>query len=160
MARQRQLSWPWNRLQTVGGVLVIAGLAGSVVLALRGSSETPPSAAAQGLFVLLLAICQIGAALSFSRVGRVDPSHPVRAIRRLEQLRERAAGARKVAEGLAENPNMNLGDRKQALGELSVWMSVIQEDVVEAMEDWATAVPDALGGSRRELVEADEGGRS
>lgn len=140
----------------MGGVLVLLGLAVSVVLAVRGNSKTPPSAGTQGLFVLVSAVCQVGAAWVFSRVGRVDPSHPARAVRRLERLRARASSGRQVAEALYDNPGMAIGERKQALGELSVWMSVVQEEVVEAMEDWAAAVPDALREAAVHTVEQVE----
>lgn len=133
--------WPWDRRQTGGTALVLLGIAlavGAVLLATAGPSG-------QALLVLASALCQIGAAWLFNGRRQVPESHAHRALARLFRLRERAAEAREEAEALAE------ATRKEDTGATAEWgratfglslrMSYVQEDVIEAVEDWATAMP-------------------
>jgi len=107
----------------------------------------------QGLLAFVSVASQLGAAWVFSQVGVIDAAHPRSAVRRLANLRARSVKAREVAELLADQPEMKLADRREALGQLSVWMSVVQEEVVEAMEDWLQAMPKAF----KEPAEFDDG---
>lgn len=143
--------WPWSPRQTLGGVLLALGIAIPILLAYLGSRSQPPSAAWQGFLAFAAAVFQIAAALVFTRIGVVDPSHPRGAMRRLELLRQRSAIARSVADRLADSPEMKLADRRALLGELGVWMSVFQDEVVQAMEDWSAAMPHALDLTADEL---------
>lgn len=134
----------WDGRRATAAVCALVGAGIPVFLAYKGSSEKPPTAAIQGLLAFVSVASQIAAAWLFSHVGIVDPSHPKRAIRRLEGLRRKSSEARRVTEQLVDAPEMKLADRRAVLGEMSVWMSVIQEEVVEAMEDWYLAMPHAI----------------
>ena len=143
--------------RVVGLVFAAVGVSIPIVLAITGSRDEPPSASVQGLLAFVAVVAQVAAGWLFSSVGVVDPSHPRRAVRRLEGLRRRAAEARLVADRLVDMPDMKVADRRVALGELSVWMSVVQEEVVEAMEDWYEAMPHAIEAAAAEAEGIEDG---
>ncbi|MBW9207548.1 hypothetical protein KV097_16540 [Mumia sp. zg.B17] len=136
-ARRRR----WSGKRALGVGLALLGIAVPIYLAYSGSTDKPPSASVQALLAFISVVSQLGAALAFSRVGVVDPSHLRGAIRRLELLRQRSASARQIADALVDQPKIELGDRRAVFGELSVFTSVIQEEIVEAMGDWYAAMP-------------------
>ena len=121
------------------------------MLAVLGSRENPPSAAIQGLLAFISVAAQIAAGWMFSRDGVVDKAKLKSSVRRLELLRQRAVAARRLTEEMADDPKMDLASRREGLGQLSVWSSVIQEEVSEAMDDWLEAMPHAADEVSREL---------
>lgn len=147
----------WDSKRKLGVALVVFGAAVTIYLAYAGNSKDPPSAAFQGLLAFVAVVSQIGAAWTFSRVGVVDPSHLRGAVRRLGLLRVRSVEARRASEALADNPQMAVGDRRELLGALSVRISVIQEEITEAMDDWYAAMPHVANDVANELMSQEDG---
>src|SRR5262249_45640914 len=91
---------------------------------------------------IIAALLQIFAGYTFSSVGRADPALAKTSVRYLVTLGLRAQKARKLAEesfdfGTAET-------RHNALGQLSVYLSEIEEGASLAAQSWADFHADAV----------------
>jgi hypothetical protein len=142
--------------QRLGWLAAVIGAGIPIVLAVLGSSENPPSAATQGLLAFISVAAQIAAGWMFSRDGVVDKAKFQSSVRRLELLRQRAVQARRLTEDMVDDPKMDLASRREALGRLSVWASIIQEEVSEAMDDWFEAMPHAVDVVSHELASKEQ----
>lgn len=141
LAKARTLGWSgmrWAGIACAAPAMLIP-----IFLVFWGSGESPPSAAQHGFMAFATVIFQIAAGVLFSRDGVVSGSNFRNSIKRLGTLMTRIAEARKLTEAMVDEPMMDSASRRERLGELSVWMSVCQEDAIHAMEDWYESMPRA-----------------
>jgi 4-amino-4-deoxy-L-arabinose transferase-like glycosyltransferase len=141
----------WRRLrprQRWGGALALLGAGLTVLLAFLGNRSEPPAASTQALIALLAIMAQVGSAWSFSGDGKADPGLARRSVGRLVALAARAEGARQVTEALRER-GATASEMKQAVGQLSVHLSYIEEGYLDAIEDWRVFHPDAVKKAER-----------
>jgi hypothetical protein len=80
--------------------------------------------------------------------GKADPGLARRSVGRLVALAARAEGARQVTEALRER-GATASEMKQAVGQLSVHLSYIEEGYLDAIEDWRVFHPDAVKKAER-----------
>lgn len=136
----------WSQLairQKVGGVLAAVGVALTVLLAILGSRDQPPSASIQGLIAFLAIVSQLGGTWAFSGEGRADPTLARRSVARLVGLANRSAAAREQAEALCQKTT-SASELREGVCYLSVHLSYIEEGFVEAIEDWRAFHPHAV----------------
>lgn len=127
----------------LGAVLQVASITTTVILAISSSSTHPPGGATQALFVLIIAGTQIGSSFTFSGIGRADPTHARQSSKRLATLAAQVDRSRLRAEAAFE------GDRSKAdlhteMGRLSAELSIFEDGLVGALEDWRVFHPSAL----------------
>jgi len=143
-------SW-WGRLgprQQLGGALATAGAGLTVLLAFLSNQAKPPAASTQALIALLAILAQLGSAYAFSGVGRADPGLAERSVARLLALAARASFAKAAAEKCKEE-SPGAPAMRQAMGEVSVHLSYLEEGYIEAIEDWRVFHPDAVNKAER-----------
>lgn len=147
----------WGKLrprQRWGGLLVIIGAGLTVVLAFLSNQTKPPAASTQALIALLAILAQLGSAWAFSGAGKADPGLAERSVGRLVGLATRASLARVMAEKSREtNPGVTV--MRQAMGELSVHLSYLEEGYLDAIEDWRIFHPDAVEKAERSERDPD-----
>lgn len=133
--------WGLHGLQLLGCVLTTFSILILVVLVWLGAEEQP-SRSEVALMTFLSACFQLVAAWVFSRVRRIDKTHASASTRRLYRLAQRAENTTDLAER-ARSKEMPASDVRQAISLLSVELSVLQEGLVDAAEDWTEALPDS-----------------
>jgi len=138
--------WAWvvrRRFQFAGVAALLVGLALSVWLAFAASSETPPSASQSALLVVIGAIFNAGGALLFARrPGEPNLGASRMAARHLAQAGESVALTRSIAEDAFDDgtaPRL-----RAAVGELSVRLSVLEQQLDSNLKDWAESYPDLV----------------
>jgi hypothetical protein len=90
----------------------------------------------------MAAVLQVSAGINFASVGRADPALARTSVRYLVSLGLRAQKARLLAE---ESFDYGTADaRRQVLGQLSVYLSEIEEGATLAAESWADFHADAV----------------
>lgn len=149
----RKLTRSW-KIKLGGGGLVLFSVLITIWLGLRSASPKPPSGSESAVLVIFSAALQIAGGATFASVGRADPGHAQSAVRRLIRVGTRA----KESEGLVQHA-IEFGNstaQKRALGQVSVSLSVIQEDAMDAIADWNYFHTEAL----KELVEGTSEGES
>lgn len=133
-----RLHWP----RVVGIMLTSLSIGATVILAWRGA-EVQPTRIEVAFFALLVAFFQLGAAWAFSRSGRVDLTHAGSSVRRLARLAVRAEGATASAQR-ARARDIPEPQVREVMNQLSVELSVLQEGLVDAADDWVVALPEIL----------------
>lgn len=141
--------------ERLGYLLIALSVVATVILAMR-SADKPPSGFETGFFVLLAAVLQLGSAFAFSRRGRADPAHVNASFRRLAHLAERAANATVIAE-TASGQDVKFAETKRAVLMLSRDLSMIQEGILDAGEDWAEVHPELQKLAQKDPNETDPG---
>jgi len=147
----------WKRLQPRqrwGGALAAAGAGLTVLLAFLSNQTKPPAASTQALIALLAILAQLGSAWAFSGVGKADPGLAERSVARLVGLAVRASLAKAMAEKCRET-NPGVSAMRQAMGELSVNLSYLEEGYLNAIEDWRIFHPDAVEKAERSENDLD-----
>lgn len=138
-----------------GSGLLAIGVALTVAIAVLGSSSKPASASTQALLTLMAALAQVGAALTFARIGRADPTLARSAVSRLIRLARRAIEGRQLADGLAVHDAVP-AELRAAAGRLSVHLSYLEEGFVESVEDWRSFHPATVKNVEKGLSRDDE----
>ncbi|MFI7494477.1 hypothetical protein ACH9D2_07125 [Kocuria sp. M4R2S49] len=144
-----------NSKKAWGIALLSSGAGLTVLLAVLGNVEQPPSAQTQGTLAALALSAQLGASWVFSGLGRADPSMAERAISRLMTVGQRAADARIEVEKLHES-KLTAVESRNAMGRLSVTLSYLEEGYVEAIKDWEVFHPDAVEKARFKISSETE----
>jgi hypothetical protein len=133
--------WASNKLTVAGGTLSAIAVVVSAWAVVAGADK-PVNVLQTVLFIFLAAILQAGAAFTFNRSGRADPSLARSAVRRLLLMVGRAQKARKLAEKHYEAGTPS--DAKKAMGMLSVELSFLEEGFTTGAQDWAEFHPEAF----------------
>ena len=147
----------WKRLQARqkwGGALAAVGAGLTVLLAFLSNRTQPPAASTQALIALLAIFAQLGSAWAFSGAGKADPGLAERSVARLVGLAARASLARAMAEKCRE-ANPGAPAMRQAMGELSVQLSYLEEGYLNAIDDWRVFHPDAVKKAERSEDDLD-----
>jgi hypothetical protein len=126
----------------LGSLLILGSLAVTILLVLKGGSHNPLPALDSWLLGVMAAILQIAAGVQFASVGRADPALAKSSVRYLVSLGDRAQKARLLAEQSFESGTS--ATRYQVLGQLSVYLSEIEEGASLAAQSWADFHPDAV----------------
>ena len=143
----------WREL--LGTFLQLAAVGGAVWFAFFDQSHaTSPAAAA--LFVVIAAVLQFGASLLFSRAGRAEPAHARSSVAHLEELAQRAAAARAIAEG-GHLKGVPAPTVREALGRVSVDLSWIESGLLRAIRHWIEVRPELADQLQIESEESDDG---
>lgn len=121
---------------------MLGSLVVTTLLVLKSGSRTPLSTLDAWLFGVMAAVLQIAAGFQFSSVGRADPALAKSSVRYLVSLGFRAQKARQLAEESFESGTSST--RYQALGQLSVYLSEIEEGASLAAQSWADFHADAV----------------
>lgn len=145
--------WSLHRLQVIGCVLTTVSIVLMVVLAWVGAKEQP-TVSQMALIALIGASFQLVAAWVFSRVNRVDLTHAGASVRRLYGLALRAEEATDNAER-ARAKNVSSADVRGVINQLSVELSVLQEGLVDAAQDWTDALPELLSQPKKTPPQKD-----
>ncbi|HEV8713807.1 MAG TPA: hypothetical protein VGX03_13395 [Candidatus Binatia bacterium] len=136
----------WRHI--IGAVCVAIGLGATVIIGVLSSSDKPPSGREAASLVTAAALFQLAGAGFLHQSGKADPGHAKSSVRRLVRIGRRARAAEIQANEVLEKGTA--GDMKRILGEITVSLSVIQEDALDAMADWehfhTQAVADAVEG--------------
>lgn len=132
-----------TRLRLLGTSLLVGSLVLTAILAIRGGSPEPPTPLESLLLGIFAAALQVSGGISFASIGRADPTHARSSVRHLQALGSRAATARRLAENILEAGGP-LRRQENALGQLSVYLSQIEESAILAVEDWADFHGDAV----------------
>jgi hypothetical protein len=152
------VAW-WKQLQPRqrwGGALAAVGAGLTVLLAFLSNQHKPPAASTQALIALLAILAQLGSAWAFSGVGKADPGLAERSVARLVGLATRASLAKAVAEKCrGTNPGVPASAIRQAMGELSVHLSYLEEGYLDAIDDWRVFHPDAVNKAERSEDDRD-----
>ncbi len=141
----------WGRLrprQRWGGLLATAGAGLTVLLAFLSNQTKPPAASTQALIALLAIFAQLGSAWAFAGVGKADPGLAERSVARLVGLAARASLARTMAEKCREE-NPGAPALRQAMGQLGVHLSYLEEGYIDAIDDWRVFHPEAVEKAER-----------
>ena len=141
----------WKRLQPRqrwGGALAAVGAGLTVLLAFLSNQTKPPAASTQALIALLAILAQLGSAWTFSGAGKADPGLAERSVARLVGLAARASLARAMAEKFRE-ASPGASAMRQAMGEMSVHLSYLEEGYLNAVDDWRVFHPDAVKKAER-----------
>jgi hypothetical protein len=141
----------WARLrprQRIGGVLALLGVGLTVLLAFLSNRSEPPAASTQALIALLAILAQLGSAWTFSGDGKADPGLAQRSVGRLVGLALRADSARQLTERMHAG-GATASEVKQAMGQVSVHLSYIEEGYLNAIEDWRVFHPYAVEKAER-----------
>lgn len=140
------VAWPFSKLvvkhryQIFGTVALLAGLAATVLLAFVPSTET--SAASQSaLLVVVSAIFQGAGVYLFNR-GHPSLMVVNTAVRHIAKIGQNIADARRCADTAVDNGTAPV--TKAAVGELSVRLEFIYQQVETNLEDWVRGYPDIL----------------
>jgi hypothetical protein len=127
------------------GILLQAATVGfAVLLAVLGGGKEQPSKATNALIVVLVAVAQVGAGWAFSGEGKADPALAERSVSRLFQLASRAEQAEQKAQRDFES-TVPEDPLHANMGILSTELSWIAEGLVQAIGDWRTFHPQAVG---------------
>lgn len=117
---------------TIGGVVsLIVGLGFTVALAYWASAEEPPSGSQSLLFVVLSSVFQLSSVLLFGR-GRPSKTSVQIAVRHLVEIGQNVVTAKQVAEA-AQDGTVSA---KAAVGELSVRLSGVEDQIASSIQDW------------------------
>jgi hypothetical protein len=101
-------------------------------------------------FALLAGGFQLASAWMFNNIGRVDPTLARASVRRLLTTASRTSSMRKQVEQQFDTGNTE--SRRRTLGETSVALSFIEEDVTNSIFDWYEFHAEAL----RDLKESHD----
>lgn len=91
---------------------------------------------------------------AFSHVRRVNLTHAGASVRRLYGLALRAEAATGSAEG-ARAKDVSAADVRGVMNQLSVELSVLQEGLVDAAQDWTDALPEILSQPKKTPTQKD-----
>jgi len=141
-----------TRKKLLASVLLLGSLVVTAFLAVKSGSHKPPSTLEAWLLGIMAAALQIAAGVNFASVGKADPTLARSSVRYLVTLGLRAQKARLLAEesfayGSPES-------RHLALGQLSVYLSEIEEGAALAAESWADFHADAVADIIKGLEQA------
>lgn len=125
----------WTGRQWLGGVLLLLGLGATVALAYVAGASNPPSQSVQVGLAALSILANSGATLTFSGIGRADPTHAQQSAARLIMLARQTAVARTAAETTFGGTSTK-SELHTATGMMSVHLSYIEDGLVGAVEDW------------------------
>lgn len=142
---------PMSGKKVAGVILFITGAALTVLVAVLGNVEKPPSAQTQGSLAALALLAQLGASWVFSGLGRADPTMAERAVSRLITVGQRAATARSDVEALHER-KITLTEARNAIGQISVTLSFLEDGYVEAIRDWEVFHPSVVEKAKSKLA--------
>lgn len=145
-----------NTKKLWGVALLSTGAGLTILIAVLGSVEQPPSAQTHGTLAALALLAQLGASWVFSGLGRADPSMTERAVSRLLTVGQRAANARSEVETLHES-KLTAIEARNAMGRLSVTLSYLEEGYVEAIRDWEVFHPNVVGKAKSKLANETKG---
>jgi hypothetical protein len=126
----------------LGASSLVASFAVAGALGLLTTSESPPALSTSALLVVISGVLQLGSYLAFSGVGKVDPTVARSAVRRLAGLASVAHQARVEAEALEGVVNRSRLDR--ALGKISVSLSILEDQLYAAIQEWKDTHGEAL----------------
>lgn len=131
------------------GVLTFFSIFVLIVLAYRSSSTHPPNGSEAVLLTVLSAFSQLGSTFvsgwhteSKCDQAHADPYFVKSAVARIVSIGIQVQDAERQAQKAMESGNTQ-GNRA-ALGTLSVMMSVLQEQILAAAEDWNNLAPDSV----------------
>lgn len=141
-----------QKRKTWGVVMQVFTVAFAVLLALLGSEDKPPSKATNALIIVLIAGAQFGSAWAFGKDGKADPALAERSVSRLIGLAARARQAEIATQQAFEGTTRGQALRVE-LGVMATEFSWMSEGLLQAIEDWRTFHPDAVG--RAEGTSAD-----
>lgn len=133
-----------TKAKLLGFFLLVCSLVVTAVLAEMSGSKKPPSSLEAWLLAVMAAALQIAAGASFTSVGRADPAHARSSVRHLLALGLRAKEARRLTERTLENESTR-AQQQVVIGQLSVYLSEIEEGATLAAESWADFHGDAVG---------------
>lgn len=144
-----------TRKKALASILMLGSLIVTTLLVLKSGSHKPLPTLEAWLLGIMAAALQIAAGYTFSSVGKADPALAKSSVRSLLVLGEQAERARLLAErsvdfGTAE-------DRHLALGQLSVYLSVIEESASLAAQSWGDFHADAVADILKEAKETKGG---
>lgn len=122
--------------------LIVASLLVTAYLAHKGSSEKPPTGPESLALALLAAALQIGGAGIFTSLSRADPGLVDAVARRLIKATSKTKGARRAAEASQEFDDPE--SARHMIRRLNVELSWIEDELVEAVDDWALVHPEVV----------------
>jgi hypothetical protein len=134
--------------------LVVLGVGLTVLLAFLSSQHQPPSSSTQALIALLAIAAQLGAPGAFGGDGKADPGLAERSAARLVSLAHKADTAKVMAEQCQES-KMSPAELRQAMNQLSVHLSYLEDGYVNAIEDWRIFHPLAVDKAERIQYDPD-----
>lgn len=132
---------------------MLGSLVVTALLVLKNGSRNPLPSLDAWLLGIMAAILQIAAGFQFSSVGRADPALAKSSVRYLVSLGLRAQKARLLAEESFEFGTAST--RYQALGQLSVYLSEIEDGASLAAQSWADFHADAVAEIIKSAKEAE-----
>lgn len=136
--------WRWvvaRRYVVVGSILTAVAAVITVYMAWAGSTKHPISASQNGLLAFVAVVAQVGGAWLFSRSSRLDDGAVHMALRGLRRTAARVDQSRRLAEQMVDS-RPERTDKN--MGRVSVALSVIEEGLADALDDWATVYPPAV----------------
>jgi hypothetical protein len=142
-----------TKKNVLASFLMLGSLVVTVLLVLKGGSKNPLPTLEAWLLGVMAAVLQIAAGVQFSSVGRADPSLAKSSVRYLVNLGYRAQKARLLAEESFEFGTAST--RQLALGQLSVYLSEIEEGASLAAQSWADFHADAVAEILRTAKETE-----
>lgn len=130
---------------------MLGSLIVTALLVLKSGSHKPLPALDAWLLGIIAAALQVGAGYTFSSVGKADPALAKSSVRSLLTLGEQAERARLLAEKAVDFGTAQ--SRHIVLGQLSVYLSVIEESASLAAESWGDFHADAVADILKEAKE-------
>lgn len=130
-----------TRSEQIAAVLFGLGLVGVILLSVLGSLGLLTGAWA-GLIVLVTALFQFAGARALHQEGRADPALARNAVVQLLTMAKNAGEAESLAQEAFESGTA--GSRRDALGKVSVHLSYLQEQSIQAAETWHSVHTEAL----------------
>jgi hypothetical protein len=113
--------------------LIAVGLAFTIVLAVRGTADKAPTVSESVAIVCIAGLFQVVGAFSIALAGRTDPGLARSAVRRLLGLAKSTSSLRINVEAQYEAATQK---NREILGIASVQLSMIEEGMLHAIEDW------------------------
>lgn len=138
-----------TRRERLAGAAFVLAFVGILLLAILGSLDALDSAWA-ALITVISGLFQLAGASMLHREGRADPALARSAVGRLLSMARRAAEAERLAQDSFESGTAS--DRRDALGLVSVHLSYLQEQSLQAVDAWHDFHEEAV----RELLTEDD----
>jgi hypothetical protein len=117
-------------------------------------ADTPDESSVVTTSQVTPSIQDFAVSLAFSGVGKADPGLAERSVARLVGLAVRANLAKAMAEKCRE-ANPGVSTMRQAMGELSVHLSYLEEGYINAIEDWRIFHSDVVEKAERSENDLD-----
>jgi hypothetical protein len=138
------LEWAKVRAYLASGMLIVSSLAVMTWVAVKGSSDEPMDPGTAAVLTILAGLFQLLGAASAARASKVDPGHARGAVTRLARIGLRAQRAEEIANVARES--RNLVECREALGQISLLLSYVQEDAGDMVSDWKHFHPHTVQG--------------